>query len=478
MTDTSGNSTTYDLLIIGSGPGGYVAAARAGQLGLKTAIIERDETLGGVCLNWGCIPSKALLRSAEVLSLFHRAKDFGIIINGTFEGDYGAAIDRCNGIIDRQTKGVSYLMKKNKIVVLNGTARLESPQEVVLENSNGSQRLTARNIMVATGSRVRLLPGMSPDIVDGQVIVTSKEVWQLRDRPEKVVIIGGGPIGVEFATVYQSYGSEVTIVEMLPRLVPLEDAEISATLTREFKKRKINILTATKVVKVAKTADGKKAIVEVVDSNGANPQTLEVDRVLLGIGFAPNSENLGLEKLGIKIERGFIQIDDQMQTNVPGVWAIGDVTGKLPLAHVASAMGVVAVEAMAGLHPSKLDYLAMPRCTYSTPQIASIGLTEEQCKERKLDYKIGKFNFMPNGKAQALGETYGMIKIISDPKHGQILGAHLVGPEVVEMIGEFSVLLASEGTRHELIQAVHPHPTLSEAIAEAALAVEGAALNA
>jgi dihydrolipoamide dehydrogenase len=265
---------------------------------------------------------------------------------------------------------------------------------------------------------------------------------------------------------------------MLPRLVPLEDEEISATLTREFKKRKINILTGTKVVKVEKTADGKKATVEVVDMNGANPQTLEVDLVLLGIGFVPNSENLGLEKLGVKIERGFVQIDDNMQTNVPGIYAIGDVTGKLALAHVASAMGVVAAEAIAGHHPQKLDYLAMPRCTYSTPQIASIGLTEAQCKERGLDYKVGKFSFAPNGKAQALGETYGLVKVISDTKHGQVLGAHMVGPEVVEMIGEFVLLATTEGTWHEMAHTVHPHPTLSEALSEAALALDGMALNA
>lgn len=476
MAASNGSLGPYDLVVIGSGPGGYVAAIRASQLGLKTAIVERDEKLGGVCLNWGCIPSKALLRSAEVLSLFHHAKDFGITVQGV-EADYGAAIDRCGTVIDRQTKGVAFLMKKNKIDVLRGTARLESAQEVLVEGGDGTQKVATRNVMLATGSRVRLVPGMSPEVVDGQRIITSKEVWQLKDRPEKVAIIGGGPIGVEFATVYNSYGSDVTIVEMLPRLVPLEDEEVSTTLTREFKKRKINIMTSTKVLKVEKSSDGQKACVEVSTSDGKT-QTLEVDRVLLGIGFAPNSENLGLEKLGVKIERGFVQIDDQMQTNVPGIWAIGDVTGKLALAHVASAMGVVAAEAIAGHHPSKLDYNAMPRCTYSAPQIASIGLTEAQCKEQGLEYKVGKFNFGPNGKAQALGESAGFTKIITDTKYGRVLGAHLIGPEVVELIGEFSLLAVTEGTKAELALATHPHPTLSEVLAEAALAVDGEALNA
>lgn len=475
MTASNEQGGTYDLVIIGAGPGGYIAAVRAGQLGLKAAIIEREE-LGGVCLNWGCIPSKALLRAAEVLSLFQHAKDFGITVSGV-EADYGAAIDRCNGIIDRQTKGVAFLMKKNKVDVIRGNARLETPQQIIVEGSAGNQTVNTRNVIISTGSRVRLVPGMSADVVDGQTVVTSKEVWKLRDKPQSVAIIGGGPIGVEFATVYRSYGCDVTIVEMLPRIVPLEDEEVSAHLTREFKKRGIKMLTSTKVLSVEKGGDGKKATVKVEGSAGGNQQTLEVDRVLLGIGFAPNSENLGLDKIGVKVERGFIQIDDNMQTNVPGVYAIGDVTGKLALAHVASAMGVVAVEAIAGEHPHKLDYNAMPRCTYSTPQIASIGLTEAQCKERGIEIKVGKTLFNPNGKAQAMGEASGFVKIISDAKYGQVLGAHLIGPEVVEMIGEFSLLQILEGTNQELALAVHPHPTLSEALAEAALGVDGIALN-
>ncbi|MBN9387090.1 MAG: dihydrolipoyl dehydrogenase [Chloroflexi bacterium] len=476
MTASNGQTGSYDLVIIGSGPGGYIAAARAGQLGLKTAIVEREE-LGGVCLNWGCIPSKALLRSAEVLSLFARSKDFGITVSGV-EADYGAAIARCNDIIGRQTKGVAYLMKKNKVDVLRGTGRIESASKVVVEGPEGTQEVTTKNIMIATGSRVRLVPGMSPDTVDGTTVVTSKEIWKLKDKPQSVAIIGGGPIGVEFATVYRSYGCDVTIVEMLPRLVPLEDEEISAHLTREFKKRGINIMTNTMVKTVEKGGEGKKAKVTVQAGKDGPTQTLEVDRVLLGIGFAPNSENLGLEKVGVKVERGFIQVDDQMKTNVPGIYAIGDVTGKLPLAHVASAMGVIASEIIAGEHAQKLNYANMPRCTYSAPNIASLGLTEAQCKERGIEVKVGKFMFNPNGKAQALGEASGFVKVVSDAKYGQVLGAHMIGPEVVELIGEFSLLTLLEGTNQELAMAVHPHPTLSEALAEAGLAVDGLALNA
>lgn len=476
MTASNGQTGSYDLVIIGSGPGGYIAAVRAGQLGLKTAIVEREE-LGGVCLNWGCIPSKALLRSAEVLTLFQHAKDFGITVTGV-EGDYGAAIDRCNKIIAGQTKGVAYLMKKNKVDVLRGNGRVESATKVVVEGPGGSQEVTTKNILIATGSRVRLVPGMSPDTVDGQTVVTSKEVWKLKDKPQSVAIIGGGPIGVEFATAYRGYGCDVTIVEMLPRLVPLEDEEISTHLTREFKKRGINIMTGTMVKKIEKGGEGNKAKVEVQVSATGATQTLEVDRVLVGIGFAPNSENLGLEKLGVTIERGFIQVDDQMKTNVPGIYAIGDVTGKLPLAHVASAMGVVAAEIIAGEHAQKLNYLNMPRCTYSAPNIASIGLTEAQCKERGIEVKVGKFLFNPNGKAQAMGEASGFVKVVSDAKYGQVLGAHMIGPEVVELIGEFSLLTLLEGTNQELAMAVHPHPTLSEALAEAGLAVDGLALNA
>ncbi|HEX2911778.1 MAG TPA: dihydrolipoyl dehydrogenase [Chloroflexia bacterium] len=475
MTASNEGKNTYDLVIIGSGPGGYIAAVRAGQLGLKTAIVEREE-LGGVCLNWGCIPSKALLRAAEVLNLFQHAKEFGISVNGV-DADYGAAIERCRGIIDRQTKGVAYLMKKNKVDVVRGTGRVASSQEVIVQTANGEEHLATRNVLIATGSRVRLVPGMSPDTVDGKTVITSKEVWQLNDQPRSVIIIGGGPIGVEFATVYRSYGADVTIVEMLPRLVPLEDEDVSAHLTREFKKRGSNIMTSTKVLKVEKGGEGRQASVQVESAEGGN-KTLQADRVLMGIGFAPNSENLGLENLGVNIQRGFIQVDEQMKTNVPGIYAIGDVTGKLALAHVASAMGVVAAEVIAGHPYAKLDYNAMPRCTYSQPNIASIGLTEAQCKEQGLDIKVGKFLFNPNGKAQAMGEASGFVKIISDAKYGEVLGAHLIGPEVVELIGEFSLLKTLEGTNLELASTVHPHPTLSEALAEAALAVDGIALNA
>ncbi len=463
----------YDVVVLGGGVGGYVAAIRASQLGLRAAVVER-EALGGICLNWGCIPSKALLRSAEVLSLFNHAKDFGITV-GEVQADYGAAIKRCLGIVDRQVKGVGFLMRKNKIDVHSGEGRLNGASQVIVKDGQGAETpLSTRNVIVASGSRVRTIRGVE---IDGHVVASSREVWSIQDLPKRVVVLGGGPIGVEFATVFQAYGCEVTIVEMLPRLLPLEDADMSKVLTRAFTKRGIKVLTSTKVDRVA-VQDGK-ALVHVVPANEGDagvPQALEADRVLYAVGFAPNSENLGLEALGVQTERGYIQINDRMETGVPGVYAIGDVTGKLPLAHVASAMGEVAAEVIAG-HPTiRLDMNSMPRCTYSAPQIAAIGLTEEQARAQG-EIRIGTFPFTPNGKAQALGETEGQVKIIADARTGEIVGAHLVGPDVTELIGEFSLARFLEATPEELARAVHPHPTLSEVIAEAAMGVEGHSIN-
>lgn len=465
----SAETTPYDIVVIGGGPGGYVAAIRASQLGLRAAVVER-ESLGGICLNWGCIPSKALLRNAEVLSLIQHARDFGITV-GSVDADYGVAIDRSQGIVDRQVKGVSYLMRKNKIDVHMGTGRLTSAHEVVVADSQGQEKtLQTRNVIVATGSRVRSLRGVD---VDGTVVASTKEIWNLRDLPKRVVVLGGGAIGVEFATVYRAYGCEVTIVEMLPRLLPLEDRDSSEALQRSFGKRGIKILTQTRVDRVE--VDGGTAKIHLAPAHeGATgePQTLEAERVLVGIGFVPNSEDLGLEALGVPTERGFIQVNDRMETGVSGIYAIGDVTGKLALAHVASAMGEVAAEVIAG-HPTiRLDMNSMPRCTYSQPQVASIGLTEEQARAQG-EVRVGTFPFRPNGKAMALGETEGQIKIIADARTGEIVGAHLVGPDVTELIGEFSLARFLEATPEELARAVHPHPTLSEVIAEAALGVEG-----
>ncbi len=462
----------YDVVVVGSGPGGYVAAIRASQLGLKAAIVER-ESLGGICLNWGCIPSKALLRNAEIVSLFHHAADFGITV-GEVKPDYGAAVGRAMGIVDKQVKGVGFLMKKNKIDVHMGEGRLTGPGKVAVKDAKGGETtLSAKNIIVATGSRVRLIPGVE---IDGKVVVSSREVWSVTDLPKRVVILGGGAIGVEFATVLNAYGCEVTIVEMLPRILPLEDAESSKTLSRAFTKRGITLLTSTKVDHVEVKDGLAKVFVGPAGEAAGEPKVIEADRVLYAVGFAPNSENLGLEALGVKIERGFIQVNDRMETGVPGVYAIGDVTGKLTLAHVASAMGEVAAEVIAGHATITLDMQSMPRCTYSSPQVASMGLTEEQARAQG-EVKVGTFPFRPNGKAQALAEVDGQVKIIADARTGEILGAHLVGPDVTELIGEFSLARFLEATPEELARAVHPHPTLSEVIAEAALGVEGSPIH-
>jgi dihydrolipoamide dehydrogenase len=493
MTDTAGPA--YDVVVIGGGPGGYVAAIRAAQLGLKAAVVENAE-LGGICLNWGCIPSKAILRNAEVLSLFNHAKDFGISVENV-TADYGAAIARCKKIVDTQVKGVGYLMRKNKIDVVRGTGRLAGKDRVAVSGGpDGDCELQAKNIIVATGSRVKPLRGVE---IDGQKVVSAKEIWGVDTAPEKVLIIGSGPIGVEFATVYSAYGADTTLVEFLPRIVPLEDEEMSAGLAKAFKGRGITMLTDTAVQKVdasgervkvylAPVQGGQVVEVEDWDTEGAQertteqgqgkPQIVEVDRVILAAGFVPNSEDLGLEQAGVTTNKyGFIEVDDRLQTNVPGVYAIGDVTGKLNLAHVASAQGEIAAEAIAGHHTVKPDYDAMPRCTYSAPQIAAIGVTEAQARAKGLEINVGKFPFRPNGKAMALGETDGQVKIIADAKTGEILGAHLIGPDVTELIAEFALARTLESTPSELARAVHPHPTLSEVVAEAALNVEGQAIN-
>ncbi len=494
MSNGAGDAP-YDVVVIGGGPGGYVAAIRAAQLGLKAAVVENQE-LGGICLNWGCIPSKSLLRNAEVLTLFHHAKDFGISADN-ITADYGAAIARCNGIVDKQVKGVTFLMKKNKIDVVRGTARLAARDRVAVSGGpDGDTELQAKNVIIATGSRVRGLPGVE---VDGKRVISAKEIWGLDTLPEKALIIGSGPIGVEFATAHNAYGVDTTVVEFLPRIVPLEDEEMSAGLAKAFKSRGIKIMTDTAVQRVDASGEKVKVylapvqggqVVEVEDWDTEGPQertteqgtgtprVVEVDRVIVAAGFLPNSEGLGLEEVGVAVgPRGHITVDDRMRTNVPGVYAIGDVTGKLPLAHVASAQGELAAEAIAGHHTMKPDYDAMPRCTYSSPQIAAIGLTEAQAREGGREINVGKFPFRPNGKAMALGETDGQVKIIADAHSGEILGAHLIGPDVTELIAEFAVARTLESTPLELARSVHPHPTLSEAIAEAALNVEGQAIN-
>ena len=455
----------YDVIVIGSGPGGYVAAIRAGQLGLKTAVVERGE-VGGVCLNWGCIPSKALLRNAEVLGLFKRAADFGISVDN-LKYDFSAAIDRSRKVVDRLTKGVAFLLKKNKVEYISGTGVLKDANTVEVE---GGDTLTTDNVIIATGARFRELPTLP---VDGNVVITSREALELREVPLRVVIVGGGATGVEFAYLYRTYGAQVTLVELLPRLVPLEDEEISAELEKALEKQGINSMTSSKVDSVQ--VDGSTAKVTV--SGEAGETEIECDKVLVAVGAQGNVEGIGLEELGVETERGFITIDDSMATNVPGVYAIGDVTGKLLLAHVASAQGVMAVETIAGLEPMKLDYDLMPKATYCRPQVASFGLTEAQATERGYTVKAGKFPLIASGKALALDETEGMIKLVVDAELGDVLGAHMIGTEVTELLGEVSLARMLESTTKELGWLVHPHPTISEALKEAALASDGEAIH-
>ncbi len=456
----------YDVVVIGAGPGGYVAAIRAGQLGLKTAIVERD-ALGGVCLNWGCIPSKALLKNAEVLSYFQRAEEFGIRLQG-FTADYGVAMDRSRKVVDRNVRGVAYLLRKNKVDHIQGAARLKGGGVVSVETDG--RQLKAKNIIIAAGARPRSVPSLP---LDGQKVLTSRESIVLGQLPGSIAIVGGGAIGVEFAQIYSAYGVAVTVVELLPRLVPNEDEEISQVLERSFSRRGIKIMTGASVVGI----DGASSGVTLKLQKDGVAQSLACDKVLVAIGVQPNTENLGLEALGVATQRGYIQVDDGMATNVPGVFAVGDVTGKLALAHVASAQGVLAVEHIAGQETQPLDYPGMPRCTYCHPQIASLGLTEAQAKEQGYDVKVGRFNVQANGKALAMGETEGVIKLVVDGKHGGLLGAHMIGPEVTELLGELSMTRMLEGTTLELGWAVHAHPTLSEMLKEAALSAQGRALH-
>lgn len=457
----------YDVVVIGAGPGGYVAAIRAAQLGMSTAVIE-DDNVGGVCLNWGCIPSKSLLRNAEVLELVKNAGEYGISV-GEISYDYGKAIDRSRQVVRRLTGGVGSLLRKNGVEHISGRATLRSANTIAID---GSERaISADNVIIATGARARHIPGIP---VDGETVLTSREAIVLREVPRRVVIVGGGAIGVEFADIYHSYGAEVMIVEMLPRLVPLEDEEISQQLERVFRRRGIEYKTGAMVNSVV-VSDGV-ATVAVTDSEGSETE-IECDNVLVAIGVQGNSDGIGLETAGVRVERGFIPVDDEMRTNVPGVYAIGDVTGKLPLAHVASAQGVTAAEVIAGLNPMPLDYTLMPRATYCRPQIASFGLTEQQASDAGHSYKIGRFPMAASGKALAMGESSGMVKLVVDDEVGELLGAHMIGPEATELLGEVGLSRLLEGTTTELGWLVHPHPTISETIKEAALAVEGEAIH-
>ena len=452
----------YDVIVIGAGPGGYVNAIKCAQLGKKTAIIDK-QWLGGVCLNVGCIPSKSLLKNADVAhTLRERGKEFGFSFDN-LQLDYSVAVKRSRQVSDRLTKGVGFLMKKNNIDVHMGLARLLSKHEVEVTLDDGTKEiLQAKDIVIATGSYASGIPGI---VFDGQKVVTYKEAILQPELPKSVVIIGAGALGLEFATVWSGYGAEVTLVEMMPQVAPLEDEEISLELAKAMKKRGVTILTGTKVQSVKAVTDG----VEVNVSNEEGEQTLKAAQALVAIGFKPNTKDLGLDAAGITLtERGFIEVDEHMATNVPGVWAIGDVTGKLLLAHVASAQALVCAAAIARQETRPIDYTMIPRATYSHPQVASFGLTEKQVQEKGVEYKIGRFNLMANGKALGLGESGGFVKLIVDARDGKILGGHLIGAEVSELLPELTLAQLAGLSIEDIAANIHAHPTLSETVMEAA----------
>ena len=456
----------YDVVVVGAGPGGYVAAIRAAQLGLKTAVVEREE-LGGVCLNWGCIPSKALLKNAEILSLLRRGDEFGFYFDN-LRVDYSKAIDRSRKVVDRNTKGVAFLLRKNKVEHIKGEASLRDAHTI--EVAPDDLVISSKNVVLATGARPRSLPALP---VDGELVMTSRHALELRQLPSSVAIVGAGATGMEFAYLYNTYGVKVTVVELLPRAVPNEDEDISQELEKALSKDGITFMTGCRVTEMSPVPAGSRLKVE--SSNGV--QEIECEKVLVAVGVQANTEELGLDRLGVATDGGFVQIDDNMSTNLPGVYAIGDVTGKLLLAHVASAQGVMAAETIAGVESQPLEYVNMPRATYCLPQVASFGLTEEQAREQGYSVKIGKFPFQASGKAAAIADTTGMVKLVVDDKYGEILGAHLIGPEVTELLAELSIAKLLEGTTSELGWMVHSHPTLSEVIKEAALAAGGQAIH-
>lgn len=467
------SKSMYDLVVIGGGPGGYVAAIRAAQLGLKTAIIEREK-IGGVCLNWGCIPSKALLRNAEIVHLVHHASEFGITVEN-IRVNLSAAVDRSRKVVERLTKGVEFLLRKNKVDLIEDEGFLISSHRVGIR---GGDEIETRNVIIATGGRPRALPGLEPD---GETVLTNKDAMLLREPPSHLIIIGAGAIGVEFAYLFNAYVSEVSLVEMLPRILPMEDEEVSAELQKQLTRQGIKILTGMKFERMEKTDGMVKITLIPTESPNDQPTnssiTLEGDKVLLAVGVRGNVENLGLEDLGVETEQRFITVTDTMQTNAPNIYAIGDVTGKLLLAHCASAQGEIAVETISGRKVSPLIYENLPRGTYCQPQVASMGLTETQARARGHEVRVGKFPFRANGKALAMGDYEGFVKIIADTQYGELLGAHIIGYKATELLPEISLAHTLESTYSEIGHTVHPHPTLSEAIMEAARAIDGEAIH-
>ena len=459
----------YDIIVIGSGPGGYVAAIRAAQLGLKTAIVEK-ESLGGVCLNWGCIPTKALLKSANVFDYIQHAADYGISV-GSSKPDFEQMVKRSRNVAEGMSKGVQFLMKKNKIDVLMGYGLVQPGKKVEVTDAEGKKTVhEAQHIIIASGGRSRELPNLPQD---GKKIIGYREAMVLPKQPKSMVVVGAGSIGVEFAYFYNAIGTEVTIVEYLPRLVPVEDEDVSRELAKNFKKAGINIMTDASVEKV--DTSGKTCKVTVKTKKGVEEITCDV--VLSAVGVSSNLENIGLEAVGIKHEKGKITVDDYYKTNVPGYYAIGDVVKGPALAHVASAEGILCVEAIAGQHVEPLDYGNLPGCTYCSPEIASVGMTEAQAKEAGYEIKVGKFPFSASGKASAAGAKEGFVKVIFDAKYGELLGAHMIGANVTEMIAEVVAARKLETTGHEIIKTVHPHPTMSEAVMEAAAAAYGEVIH-
>jgi dihydrolipoamide dehydrogenase len=478
---------SYDVIIIGSGPGGYVTAVRSAQLGFKTAIVEREH-LGGICLNWGCIPTKALLRSAEILHYAQHPGSYGLKIEGTVSPDTTAVVDRSRKVSLRLNGGVGFLMKKNKVDVIWGEAKITKPGEIVVSKSSkkpmepqppvpkgikGEGTYTAKHIIVATGARPRVLPGIEPD---GKLIWTYFEAMVPKEMPKSILVIGSGAIGIEFASFYRTMGAEVTVVELLPQVMPVEDAEVSKFAQRQFEKQGMKILLDAKVTKVEKAANSVTAHVEKKDGS---VEKITAERLISAVGVQGNVENLGLEALGVKIDRGTIVVDGYGRTNVPGIYAIGDVAGPPMLAHKAEHEGVICVEKIAGVPGvHALDKSKIPGCTYCSPQVASVGLTEQKAKAEGRDIRIGRFQFGANGKAIALGEDQGFIKTIFDKKTGELIGAHMVGAEVTELIQGFVVAMNLETTEEELMHTVFPHPTLSEMMKESVLDAYGRALNA
>jgi len=456
------SSTKFDLIVLGSGPGGYVAAIRASQLGLKTAIVEAEE-LGGICLNWGCIPTKALLKSAQVFEYISHASDYGIQVSGA-EADFTGMVKRSRGVADGMSKGVQFLMKKNKIEILSGWGKIQPGKKVEVADKEGKKTVyAADHIIIATGARARELPTLK---IDNEKVIGYRKAMTLEKQPKSMVVVGSGAIGVEFAYFYNSIGTKVTIVEFMDRIVPVEDEEVSKALEKIYKKSGITIMTSSEVTKV----DTKGAGCKVTVKTAKGEEVLDCEVVLSAAGVVSNLENIGLEEVGILVDKGKIQVNDYYQTNMPGYYAIGDVVPGPALAHVASAEGIICVEKIAGHHPEALDYGNIPGCTYCSPEIASVGMTEAKAKAAGYEVRIGKFPFSASGKASAAGAKDGFVKLVFDKKYGEILGAHLIGANVTEMIAEIVAIRKLETTGHELIRTVHPHPTMSEAIMEAAAA--------